>query len=228
MSYSRANCRTSFSHQQVYAMKHVINNNSVFNNIINNNCSIPKLVGSNLICSNLTYTYTLQNSTIPIWTLSDNLEYISSTDSTITVKAKYSNTQGSGDITVTFNNGVEILREVHLGKPYAYAGPAEPICINQFIQDFPYTLQTSPGAESYRLVSSSPYLTISGSSERIYSYAPVDIDFISSKAGTYRVDLYTENECGISQGAIYVTSENVVLVLTVMQFIPTPLIVKLA
>src|SRR5690606_11658132 len=72
-----------------------------------------------------------------------------------------------------------------------------------------YTLPASLGADSYRLVSSSPYLRIGGASTDITYYnAPVIFDFVATQAGTYLVELFTENECGITRAAMYVTAEN--------------------
>jgi len=205
MSYSRRYCRDRFTDEQGNFMKAMLQTETVLQPVISSSCAIPEITGPDLVCTSNS-TFTLQNApNNVIWNTGPNLTIIGQTNSSITVRASNSYVRGTSFVEI---NGGTARKEFFVGKSYAYAPPADPICINQFIQDFPYTLPVSEGATSYRLVSTSPYLTISGSSERTYTYAPVDIDFISSRAGTYRVNLYTENKCGTSQSALYVTSEN--------------------
>jgi hypothetical protein len=128
-----------------------------------------------------------------------------------TVSSNSSSSQGFVTINAQINlscGNYLLKKQIFVGKPIASAGPAAPICVNQFTQPNPYILPISQGATSYRLVSSSPNLFINGSSEETYNYAPVEVNFMASRAGTFRVDLFTTNACGTSQGAIYVIAES--------------------
>ncbi len=159
--------------------------------------------GPDLICSGSSYTYTLQNppSTVT-WNTGSEVTVISQTNSSITVQASGINVRGSGFVEI---NGGSARKDFYVGKPYANLPQAPNICTSQFSD--PYTLPASDGADSYHLVSSSPYLKIDGQNDVIYSSAPALITFTSTQAGTYLVELFTTNGCGTSRGAMYVTSE---------------------
>lgn len=159
--------------------------------------------GPDLICSGSSYTYTLQNppSTVT-WNTGSEVTVISQTNSSITVQASGINVRGSGFVEI---NGGSARKDFYVGKPYANLPQAPNICTSQFSD--PYTLPASDGADSYHLVSSSPYLKIDGQNDVTYSSAPALITFTSTQAGTYLVELFTTNGCGISRGAMYVTSE---------------------
>lgn len=168
---------------------------------------VVTISGQELVCSSSNSVFTLQNAPNNVnWSTSSNLEIISSTTSTITVKAKYANSRGDGFITANYNNGAQTTKQVYVGKPYANLPQAPIVCTNQFSME-PYALPASKGAESYRIVSSSPNLTIDGMSEMTYQDAPVLFNFLSTSAGNYLVELFTTNACGISRAAMYVTSE---------------------
>lgn len=174
---------------------------------INSNVPLPELNGVDLVCNSSNSVFTLLNAPNHMnWTTSNNLEIISFTTSTVTVKAKYANSRGNGFITATYNNGAQVTKQVYVGKPYANLPQAPNLCTNSFSD--PYTLPASDGATSYRLESDSPYLKINGQSEVTFTNAPVSlIYFSSSSPGTYLVELFTTNGCGESRGAMYVTSE---------------------
>lgn len=208
MSYSRRYCRDSFTQEQGDFMNVMIQTESVLQQTVSSICTIPEVVGSDFICIGSNYTYTLQNPPSTYnWSISNNMDIVSFTSSAITVKAKYSTSQGNGFITATYNNGAEATKEVYVGKPYANLPQAPNLCTNSFSD--PYTLPASDGATSYRLESGSPYLQINGQSEVTFTNAPVPlIYFSSSSPGTYLVQLFTSNPCGgESRGAMYVTSE---------------------
>ncbi|RKS53162.1 putative secreted protein (Por secretion system target) [Gillisia mitskevichiae] len=174
---------------------------------INSNVPLPDITGASLVCNSSNSVFTLQNAPNHMsWTTSNNLEIISFTTSTVTVKAKYASSRGNGFITATYNNGAEATKVVYVGKPDASLPQAPNLCTNSFSE--PYTLPNSDGAVSYRLKSNSPYLDINGQSEVTFTNGPISfIYFSSSRAGTYLVELFTTNACGESRGAMYVTSE---------------------
>ena len=189
-------------------MNVMIQTESVLQQTVSSICTIPEIVGSDFICIGSNYTYILQNPPSTYnWSISNNMDIVTFTSSSITVKAKYSTSQGNGFITATYNNGAEATKEVYVGKPYANLPQAPNLCTNSFSD--PYTLPASDGATSYRLESGSPNLQINGQSEVTFTNAPVPlIYFSSSSPGTYLVQLFTSNPCGgESRGAMYVTSE---------------------
>ena len=73
------------------------------------------ILGFEKICVNQTATYTLDPCLvpgIPVWTISNNFELISQTNSSITVRPL---TEMSGNITATFKNGSRILKIIYVG-----------------------------------------------------------------------------------------------------------------
>lgn len=87
---------------------------------VGNTCSVTyNLSGYTNICSADTSTYTLNYippNTTPIWTVSSNLQIISSTNSTITVKAINSSINGNSTITANVNGDITQM-DVWIGKP---------------------------------------------------------------------------------------------------------------
>jgi len=76
------------------------------------------ITGSSRICYNQTKHYQLSNSCIPNgvnWTVSNNLQVISSNKMKITVKSTSANT-GSSWVKATFDNGQSIIKQL-VGKP---------------------------------------------------------------------------------------------------------------
>ena len=165
--------------------------------------------GADLVCSskNEIYYFDTCSGIVSNWLVSSNLTIVSSTNFSVTVKPKYSTSKGGGFITASTGGGSNATKNIYVGKPYANLPQADNICTNQFPIN-PYELPASEGAETYRLVSSSPNLTIGGMSEVTYTNAPVLIDFLSNSPGTYLVELFTSNACGESRAAMYITSES--------------------
>ncbi|WP_025665337.1 zinc metalloprotease [Aquimarina megaterium] len=74
------------------------------------------LVGSSLICNTSTVTYTASISTIPInWTTSSNLQIVSSTNTSITVRPTNSAFNGSGFIQATLPSHT-VRRNIWIGE----------------------------------------------------------------------------------------------------------------
>ena len=77
------------------------------------------LTGPEIICLNTNTPYSFNNicklpSTVSNWYVSDNLEIISQTDYSITVKGIQN---GDGTITALFPNGKTIIKKIHTGSP---------------------------------------------------------------------------------------------------------------
>lgn len=169
--------------------------------------SSENLNGPELICGQSTYTFDACAGSISSWSVSSNLIIENNTPYSVTVKPKYSTSKGAGYIAASSVTGAVSTKQVYVGKPDANLPQAPTICTSQFMTA-PYTLPASEGAETYRLVSSSPYLQIDGQSEFTYTNAPTSVYFSATQAGFYLVELFTTNSCGTSRGAMYVTAEN--------------------
>jgi len=175
-------------------------------------CQVIAISGNSNLCSSQTYSVQ-SGSTNVIWSASSTKVNLSnSTTGQVVVSPANSNSKGNVTLTATISSSdcgsVTVSKVLYVGTPYANLPQASPICTNVFLQSETYTLPSSQGADSYRLVSSSPYLLIEGGSEETYSYAPYPVNFMASRAGTYLVELFTTNSCGISRGAMYITAEN--------------------
>jgi len=79
-----------------------------------------EIQGNEILCFDSTKTYILQN--IPnfitaTWETSSNIEIISSTDTTVTLRASSSFVSGNGWIRTILNNGAQINRKINVGDP---------------------------------------------------------------------------------------------------------------
>lgn len=173
-------------------------------------CSTLNITGSDNVCSSQTYSVQSGNANVDWSSGSSKINISNSTTGQVVISPASSSARGNVTLTATISSpdcgSTTISKNLYVGKPYANLPQAENICTNQFPMNH-YELPASEGAESYRLVSFSPNLTIGGMSEVTYYNAPALIDFISTSPGTYLVELFTTNECGESRGAMYVTSE---------------------
>ncbi len=108
------------------------------------------------------------------------------------------NNFSNGDITA-----IEFLFPVvWVGPPLAYTRYPDPtICTNVFVQNDPYMLPESPGADSYELTSNSPNLYVDN-----IVFPGQEITMITSQPGNYTVTLKTTNSYGSSFATIYVTA----------------------
>ncbi|WP_075344532.1 T9SS type A sorting domain-containing protein [Tenacibaculum agarivorans] len=161
------------------------------------------IVGSTTMCySNTNYTIALPCQISNQWSVSNNLRIVSQTNNSITVRPVNSSTQGHAYIKSKVGSNV-IVKNIWIGKPLAYTRSQDPkICANVFKQDESYILPVSPGADSYRLTSNSPYLTVDNVVTPGHG-----INISASRPGNYRITLTTRNSCGSQQATIYVTAE---------------------
>jgi len=109
-------------------MKDALATQEILQPVISSSCAIPELTGPDLVCNSSNSVFTLQNApNNVIWNTGSNLTIISQTDSSITVQASNSYVRGTSFVEI---NGGAARKEFFVGKPYAYAPPANPICIN--------------------------------------------------------------------------------------------------
>ncbi len=96
MSYSRNYCREIFTSGQNTRIRQAFASSSILQNVVSSGCSIPNLRGVKTVC-NSNKTFTLENGGNSVsWQVSSNLQILSSNNSSITVKAKYSSSSGNG------------------------------------------------------------------------------------------------------------------------------------
>ncbi|WP_299892077.1 T9SS type A sorting domain-containing protein [uncultured Lacinutrix sp.] len=113
--------------------------------------SSSNLVGSPDICKNNIKTYTFRNCSTPenvvSWAKSSNLQIISSTANSITVKAP-ADSRSSGWVKATFSNGETLTKNIWVGKPNQPASINGPTIVNTGVQ-VNYNAGIAPGATSY-------------------------------------------------------------------------------
>lgn len=112
-------CRTNFTEGQSNRIRNALLYSSTLQSVVNNNgCTIPKLIGDYTVCnSSYGTTYSLQNGGNSVsWNVSSNLQIISSSNTSITVRPINSSTNGAGYIEAILP--LEILfEEVWVGVP---------------------------------------------------------------------------------------------------------------
>lgn len=215
MSYY--NNRDHFTNGQGSRIRYAIQNESVLQNIIANSC--PSLNGSNIICSPSNSTFTLQNGGTPVtWQVSSDLLIVSSNDTSITVKPKYSS--GSvGEITANLNSGASITTEIQINNPSLTNSDV-------FVRDSYYNNLTGNGTsldpylicagEEYIIsmysnnVNSINYTTIP-SGWTSYSYGIYEIAFTPNNmnyGNTYSIDIDYTGICSNSVHTIYFKKDN--------------------
>ena len=105
-------CRTNFSGGQSNRMRNAIRFSSTFQSVVSSNgCTIPELIGDYTICySTNGTTYSLQNGgNSVLWNVSSNLQILSSSNTSITVRPTNSSTIGAGFIEAVLP--LETIRE---------------------------------------------------------------------------------------------------------------------
>lgn len=111
------NCRQSFTRGQGERMRRAIAEEPLLQPIVSNNCvSMSKL--DHLECSPATVTLTNIGTATTRWTVSNNVQIVAQTNTSITV-TNTSNTSGEGWLKATLNNGMELTEEFWVGKPDA-------------------------------------------------------------------------------------------------------------
>jgi hypothetical protein len=106
-----------FTNGQGHRMRYAIQNESVLQNIRGNSCTSISEV--NNVCYPQTTNITLSNleGAITTWTSSNNVQIVSSNNSSAQIRAANSSSTGSGWIRASVNNGIEFLEEFEIGVP---------------------------------------------------------------------------------------------------------------
>ncbi|MEM8927297.1 MAG: T9SS type A sorting domain-containing protein [Bacteroidota bacterium] len=166
-------------------------------------CSSVAISGPSDFCSSATFSVPAANGSVT-WSISPSTALNFQQNQASTTFSQRNGYRGNVTITANISGAacgvpnVNVSKQIYVGRPLTYAGPVPDVCTNVFIQPETFTLPASPGADTYRLTSSSPFLTIDGSSSRTYTNAPTPVNFMGTSPGTYTVTLQTTNSCGTS------------------------------
>lgn len=115
MSYSRGHCRDEFTNEQSYRMRYAIRNESILQNIGGNSCTTISQI--NNVCYPQTTTITISNldGAITTWTSSNNVQIVSSNNSSAQIRALNSSSTGNGWIRATLSNGITFQEDFEVG-----------------------------------------------------------------------------------------------------------------
>lgn len=115
MSYTRPSCLEHFTNGQAIRMRDAILNSPVLQPVLNCTCTVAAFFGKSTICSTETATYSIPCNTSS-FTISSNLQVISSTNSSITVKPINASINGNAFVKATIN-GILHQKDIWVGKP---------------------------------------------------------------------------------------------------------------
>lgn len=115
MSYTRPSCLQHFTNGQAIRMRDAILNEPILEPVLNCDCSNPFYIGKSTICSTETVTYSIPCST-GSFIISSNLQTISSTNNSITVKPINSAVNGKAFVKTTIDNTL-YQKDIWVGKP---------------------------------------------------------------------------------------------------------------
>ncbi len=154
-----------------------------------------RIAGNDVICATSNYQYNLDNiQNFPVtWSVSSNLDIISSSNTSITVKA--SNVSINGTAAITANvNGIITTREIWVGAPSSYttAERVEFCTFNYTAKDYPGTNQGT--IFSWQFVSA----TGNASANTFYSYGNFAW-FTACPPFSITMKLTSTNACGTTE-----------------------------
>lgn len=111
MSYG-GSCRNHFTSGQAQRMRNTISGSSLLQQIVSNSCAIAEISPIDYLCYPTSKTLTISNleDNTTTWQVSSNVRALSSNNSSITVRARFSSSSGSGWVRATLSNGI-VLQE---------------------------------------------------------------------------------------------------------------------
>lgn len=115
MSYTPPTCMKHFTNGQGIRMRDAIMNTSFLQNAISCSCSAPTILGKENICSTETTTYSVPCGNVS-FTLSSNLQALSTTPHSITVQPQSASTTGMAFIQ-TIVDGITYRKDIWIGNP---------------------------------------------------------------------------------------------------------------
>lgn len=151
--------------------------------------------GSSDICASGNYIYTLTNNTFndPVsWSVSQNLQIMSSSNSSVTVKAISTTTKGQGTITATVN-GLNFTKTIWIGAPdirfeYGFEVPGN---CDSNVHIVPFVIRTTPSVPV-------KFLYMFPKVKYTYSGNIYNFEFSKSYNGPFDLIIQATNSCGTS------------------------------
>ena len=168
------------------------------------------LVGSWLMCNNLTRTYTFNSCSTPgdviNWEVGGGMQVVNSTTNSITVHTPRGS-GGQGYIRAHFSNGASMQKDIWIGPPGLPAGITGPTVVKP---GFIYTYQggIAQGALSYQWELPHPFRVTStiDMSSMSWNMAPTTGRFLVAMSGHQGADGYVKirgwNNCGLGHPTI--------------------------
>ncbi len=157
MSYY--NVRTRFTDGQGTRMCQAINSMTLLDDLISNTCTAPTLVGDDCACSSPNTTFNLNNAPGGVlWTVSNNLQIVSSSNTQVTVRATSSGTRAAGWVQATFN-GVQMRKDIWVGRPASPSSSITGLTNVNYGAMVRYSIRgTAQGATSYEWRAPYPFV----------------------------------------------------------------------
>lgn len=203
MSYSPYSCRQEFTAQQALRMKTAIANLSLLQATTSTSC--PFLSNLTNVCFAQASTATIYNlsGATTTWSVSSNVQIVSSNNSSVNVKALNSAAVGEGWIKAVLSNGIELFEYFDVGLPVLYPevqfsngvdGPSEYLCSSHSGNAYDLSALGQIDQHQFRIKNLSGTVlytssVISGNSGSI-NYTP--------SAGWYEFEFKASNTCGWS------------------------------
>ena len=93
------------------------------------------LSGPDSFCTNAIYSFDdiCKIPSIPVWTVSGNIQIVNQTDYSIEVDKTSADAYGYAEITATFQNGQKLIKKVWIGQPYVFGSNQTPAELEYFV-----------------------------------------------------------------------------------------------
>ncbi|MBI6117260.1 zinc-dependent metalloprotease [Salegentibacter maritimus] len=203
MSYY--NSRDHFTDGQGFRMRYAINSESVLNNIRSTSCTQISEIAT--ICYSQTSTVNLTNlgGATTVWTSSSNVQIVSSNNSSATIKALNSYSNGNGWIRADLSNGIIFQEEFHVGKAEISnvifrnngAGVTGYFCTSHYYNEFEILPYVPDSSYEIRIRDLSTYNIVAGPYNFTGNIANLPTNFNYSP-GWYLFEVRGTNSCGVS------------------------------
>lgn len=107
-----------FSNGQIDRVRNAFATSSILQQVVSNSCTIAELSTIDYLCYPTSKTLTISNleNSATTWQVSSNVTILSSNNSSVTIRAKYSNSSGNGWVKAALSNGVVLQEDFWVGK----------------------------------------------------------------------------------------------------------------
>lgn len=126
-------------------MREAFANSQILQHIVTNPC--PELNGSDEVCDTPDVTYSLTNGISTLWEVSSNLQVVSQTPTSITVRHMPSGSGGSGYVRAITGSGIVAEKDIQVGtpKPTGFVS----VLVDDFMGRIKVQVVPVPGATAY-------------------------------------------------------------------------------